>query len=93
MPPAARIGDTTSHGGTVAPPGVPTVLIGSTPAAVAGGMHICAITPPPPHPTSSPFTKGSGTVLIGGRPALRVGDSAACGANIVLGAPTVVIGG
>ena len=92
MPPAARIGDSTSHGGAVAPPGVPTVLIGGVPAAVVGGMHICAIPPPPPHPTSTPFPAGSATVLIGGRPALRVGDSAGCGATIVAGAFTVVIG-
>ncbi len=26
--PAARVGDTTAHGGTILPPGMPTVLIG-----------------------------------------------------------------
>jgi uncharacterized Zn-binding protein involved in type VI secretion len=26
--PAARVGDSTAHGGTIAPPGCPTVLIG-----------------------------------------------------------------
>jgi len=31
-------------------------------------------------------------VLIGGRPALRMGDAATCGAQIVTGAPTVLIG-
>jgi uncharacterized Zn-binding protein involved in type VI secretion len=67
------------------------VLIGGLAAGVAGGMHICPIPPPPPHPSSSPFPAGSASVLIGGRPALRVGDSAACGATIVMGAPTVVI--
>ena len=45
-----------------------------------------------PHPPSS-FPKGSATVLIGGRPALRMGDVAGCGAPIVLGATTVLIGG
>jgi uncharacterized Zn-binding protein involved in type VI secretion len=36
---------------------------------------------------------GSATVLIGGRPAARLGDTAGCGAPIVVGAFTVVIGG
>lgn len=93
MASAARIGDPTSHGGTLAPPGVPTVLIGGMPAAVVGGLHVCAIPPPPPHPTTTPIVAGSATVLIGGRPAARMGDSAACGATILVGAPTVVIGG
>jgi uncharacterized Zn-binding protein involved in type VI secretion len=31
-------------------------------------------------------------VMIGGRPALRLGDIAGCGAPIVNGAPTVMIG-
>ncbi|MDP3610437.1 MAG: PAAR domain-containing protein [Rubrivivax sp.] len=35
---------------------------------------------------------GSGTVLIGGRPALRAGDSCACGASVAVGLPTVQIG-
>ena len=45
-----------------------------------------------PNPPS-PFPKGSMTVLIGGRPALRMGDLSGCGAPIVAGAPTVQIGG
>jgi uncharacterized Zn-binding protein involved in type VI secretion len=32
-------------------------------------------------------------VLIGGMPAARVGDMAACGAPIILGCMTVMIGG
>ena len=33
MPPAARVGDTTVHGGTITGPGVATVLIGGAMAA------------------------------------------------------------
>jgi uncharacterized Zn-binding protein involved in type VI secretion len=33
------------------------------------------------------------TVLIGGRPAARIGDMTAHGGTIVLGCPTVIIGG
>jgi uncharacterized Zn-binding protein involved in type VI secretion len=36
---------------------------------------------------------GVPNVLIGGMPAARMGDMSACGAPIVLGAPTVLIGG
>jgi len=36
MPAAVRVADVTNHGGTVTGPGVPTVLIGGMPAAVAG---------------------------------------------------------
>ena len=93
MPPAARLGDPTGHPGTIAGPGVATVLIAGQPAAVAGDLHACAFPPPAgPHPPN-PFPMGSATVQIGGRPALRLGDIAGCGAPIVMGAPTVMIGG
>lgn len=32
-------------------------------------------------------------MLIGGKPAARMGDLAGCGAPILAGAPTVMIGG
>ena len=96
MPPAARITDmhvcpmTTGPvphvGGPIGPPGVPTVLIGSLPAAVLGNMAIC-VGPP------DTIIKGSATVLINNRPAARMGDSCAHGGTIVMGLPTVMIGG
>lgn len=94
MPFAARVGDSTAHGGSVTGPGVATVLIGGMPAAVLGDMHVCAIVPTPatPHPTATPFTAGSSSVLVGGRPLLRVGDIAGCGASIIAGATTVITG-
>jgi len=91
MPPAARVGDTTVHGGAVTGPGVATVLIGGMPAAVLGDLHTCAI-PPPSHVPVTPFTAGSATVLVGGRPAVRVGDACGCGATVAVGAPTVIVG-
>lgn len=91
MPAAARVTDTTNHGGIISGPGVTTVLIGSMPAATLGDMHVCALPPAGHQPTSSPFTMGSSTVLIGGKPALRVGDVCACGASAVVGCPTVII--
>ncbi|WP_437937084.1 PAAR domain-containing protein [Sorangium sp. So ce341] len=93
MPPAARVGDPTGHPGVIAGPGVALVLIGGQPAAVMGDNHVCSMPPNAgPHPPT-PIAKGSATVLIGGRGAARVGDMAACGAPIVMGMPTVEIGG
>jgi uncharacterized Zn-binding protein involved in type VI secretion len=96
MPPAARITDlhtcpaTTGPvphvGGPVIGPGVPTVLIGGLPAAVVGDNVTC-VGPP------ATVIKGSATVLIGGKPAARLGDNTAHGGSIVVGFPTVLIGG
>lgn len=93
MPAAARVTDTTNHGGTIVGPGTPTVMIGGKPAAVAGDMHVCSLPPNGHQPTSSPFPAGSGTVMIGGKPALRTTDSCGCGAMALVGDPTVNIGG
>jgi uncharacterized Zn-binding protein involved in type VI secretion len=103
MPPAARLGDPTAHGGTLGPPPPPaaalvsTVLVEGKPAAVVGSTHVCPI---PPHALLGPAnvvmpSPGAATslVLIGGLPAARVGDRTACGANIVMGALTVLLGG
>jgi uncharacterized Zn-binding protein involved in type VI secretion len=72
-------------GGPVLPPGVPTVLLLKMPAATLGSMCTC-VGPP------DVIILGSFTVLIGKRPAARVGDSTAHGGTIVLGAFTVLIG-
>ncbi|TKC88723.1 type VI secretion protein [Trinickia terrae] len=73
-------------GGPVTGPCVPTVMIGSMPAAVVGDMLVC-VGPP------DTIVKGSATVLIGGKPAARVGDTCAHGGTITVGCPTVLIGG
>ena len=99
MPPAARLTDMHTcpmqtpavppipHvGGPISGPGVATVLIGSLPAAVVGDMCVC-VGPP------DSIVKGSATVMIGNMPAARMGDSTAHGGSIVLGLPTVIIGG
>ncbi|HEY3230123.1 MAG TPA: PAAR domain-containing protein [Roseiflexaceae bacterium] len=93
MPPAARVGDPTSHPGTIAGPGATTVLIGGRPAAVVGTLHSCAMPPRAgPHPPT-PIVRGSATVLISGQPAARMGDIAGCGALVVAGLVSVSIGG
>jgi uncharacterized Zn-binding protein involved in type VI secretion len=71
---------------------MPTVVIGGMPAAVATDLHTCVIPPPGHVPTVSPFPVGSTSVLIGNKPALRVGDACICGASAAVGLPTVQIG-
>ena len=66
-------------------------------AARAGDLHVCPMvtpgTPPIPHVGGPVMPPGCMTVLIGGMPAARMGDSTAHGGSIVLGCPTVMIGG
>ena len=80
MPPIPHVG------GPIIGPGAPTVLIGLLPAAVAGDNAVC-VGPP------DMIVKGSATVMICGKPAARMGDTTAHGGSIVLGCPTVLIGG
>lgn len=94
--PLSRVGDmhvcpmvtgTVPHvGGPVIPPAVPTVLAGGMPAANVGTMCTC-VGPP------DAIVKGSATVLIGGSMAARIGDMTAHGGNLVVGLPTVLVGG
>lgn len=93
MPAAARVGDTSTHGGSLTGPGAATVSIAGMPASVAGDMHACALPPNGHQPTVSAFPVGSSSVLIAGRPALRTSDACICGAMAAVGAPTVSIGG
>ncbi len=99
MPPAARLTDMHEcpmetpaippipHvGGPVVGPGAPTVLIGGLPAARVGDMLVC-VGPP------DVIVKGSETVLIMDMPAARMGDETAHGGTIIIGDPTVEIGG
>ncbi|HMP03811.1 MAG TPA: PAAR domain-containing protein [Gemmatales bacterium] len=96
MPPAARLMDphvcpmvtgVVPHvGGPILPACCPQVMIGFMPAARVTDMATC-VGPP------DVIAKGSGTVLIGGLLAARMGDSTAHGGVIVMGFPQVMIGG
>ena len=96
MPFAARVGDMHTcpmvtvlvpHvGGPILPPGLPTVLIGGQPAARVTDMALCV------GPVDV-IAQGSATVMIGNLPAARMGDVTAHGGVIVIGCPTVIIGG
>jgi uncharacterized Zn-binding protein involved in type VI secretion len=61
-------------------------MIGGMPAAVIGDMAVC--TGPP-----DSLVMGSTTVMIGGKPAVRMGDPTAHGGTVAAGCPTVMIGG
>ena len=79
--PAARVGDMTTHGGSITGPGVPTVMIGGKTAAVLGDQTTCPQFTPtedlPPfllYHVGGPIVSASATVFIGGKRAARVGD-------------------
>ena len=73
-------------GGPIVAPGCLTVLIGKLPAARATDLATC-VGPP------DMIAMGSLTVLIGKLPAARMGDPTMHGGVIVMGWPTVLIGG
>ena len=95
--PAARLGDTTSHGSPLGPgPGCLTVLIAGQPAWRAGtDVHVCPLFDGPKPHVGGTVALGSMTVTIGGLPAARQGDmvvEAGAPNSIAAGAPTVTIG-
>jgi uncharacterized Zn-binding protein involved in type VI secretion len=61
-------------------------LIGKLPASVMGDKATC-VGPP------DSILKGSATVMICKKPAIRIGDTCAHGGAVVAGCPTVMIGG
>ena len=72
-------------GGPIMPPGCLTVLVGNLPVAQVGGMAIC-VGPP------DSIILGSTSVLVGGMPCARLGDTTAHGGKIIMGCPTVLVG-
>jgi uncharacterized Zn-binding protein involved in type VI secretion len=90
--PAARIGDSTASGDTIAGPGNPTVMIGSKPASIMGDQVVGSV-------CTGSIVDGSVTVQIGGVPAARVTSNcvgvssggSASSASIAVGEPTVLI--
>jgi len=95
--PAARVGDSTTHGIPLSPgPGCPTVLIGGKPAwRATADTHVCPLSDGPKPHVGGVVALGSTTVLIGGLPAARQGDQVVeIGPpdSIVQGETTVMIG-
>lgn len=95
--PAARLGDLTSHGGSIVL-GVPTLIIAGKPAAVVSNMHACPmVTGIVPHVGGPINPPGSATVIIGPAQlnAARVGDQCTCTGppdTIAMGDNTTLIG-
>lgn len=91
MPPAARVTDLHTcplpyHVGGPILAGEARVLMGGLPAARVGDPAICVI-------GQDSIAAGSTTVRIGGKPAARIGDATTHGGTIVIGLPTINIGG
>ena len=77
--PAARIGD---------------MVLQSAPHCHAPIHPAAPVPTPTPHPALPlSIVSGQNDVMIGGKPAARVGDSTAHGGAITVGFPTVMIGG
>lgn len=97
MPPAARVGDPTTHGTPLTGAGSGTVLIGGLPAWRATlDFHTCPLSTPAATPhVGGVVVAGSSSVLIEGAPAARQGDviaEAATPNTIAGGCSTVLIG-
>src|SRR5262245_375287 len=95
--PAARVGDSTSHGTPLAPgPGCPNVLIGGQPAwRATADTHACPLVDGLKPHVGGVVSVGSTTVKIGGMPAVRQGDQvveAGAPNAIAVGASNVLIG-
>lgn len=83
MPAVVRIGDTSSHGGSMVSASAQYTADGKQ-VCVSGDSHSCPI---PGHGVT-PVT-GTGKVTSGGKNTVKVGDSAGCGATITQGSSTV----
>jgi uncharacterized Zn-binding protein involved in type VI secretion len=73
-------------GGPILPPCFPTVMEGDQPDARILDLAQC-VGPP------DPIAQGSATVLVGGLPTARMLDPTSHGGVIMLGLPTVIVGG
>lgn len=98
MPPAARTGDTTSHGSPLPPPaGSLNVRIEGQPAWRAlVDVHICPLSDGPKPHVGGTVLQGSTKVFINGFPAARQGDiiiESGPSNSIAMGSFKVQIGG
>jgi uncharacterized Zn-binding protein involved in type VI secretion len=97
--PAGRLGDIFQTHGTYQPSqplikGSQNVLCNGIPIGFLGcniAPHVNTVEPYDMHPATC--VDGSGTVLVNGQPACRVGSNGACGYKLVKGSDNVTIGG
>jgi uncharacterized Zn-binding protein involved in type VI secretion len=73
-----RLGDKTSHGGTVIEAS-PTTTSGDIAVARLGDKTSC---PLPGHGTN-PIVEGDPTAIVDGKPVARHGDKTGCGATLI----------
>ena len=81
--PLIRLGDKTSHGGTVVEASSMSDIDGVG-IACKGDRTVC-----PTH-GSVPIVSGDATFIINGKPAARHGDMTACGATLIAGQQTTI---
>lgn len=84
MAAVARIGDITSHGGTLAPPVSTDVLTNGRGTAFIGTTVYCPTGFPFPHGPTKVIT-GKMDVLVNGKPCAHVGSLTSCTAVVVTG--------
>lgn len=82
-----RLGDGSSHGGSMVSAGS-TVLVNSVQMCVDGDSHACPI---PGHGVTT-VSASSSVKSTGGKRVVKVGDVAGCGAVITQGSPTLTVG-
>ena len=83
-----RLGDSSSHGGTVITASS-KVLVRGAPVARAGDLHSC---PVPGHGVTA-ITTGAARCKVEGSPVARDGDVVGCGAVLVASQARMVVGG
>jgi uncharacterized Zn-binding protein involved in type VI secretion len=88
MPPQARVGDTSTHGGTLVPgPAGPSkTMCDGRPIIRVSDILICPLHGPNPVVQGSPTTKSESL------PHGRIGDPCACGAAIASGSDKMIVG-
>lgn len=81
--PVIRLGDKTSHGGSV---------IEASPHSDTGSKGIARIGDKTTCPThgSNPIVSGDMTLIVDGKPAARHGDKTACGAVLIAGQQSTI---
>lgn len=93
--PASVLGDIHSGHGCFAPTNCITssgnVIIGNKGGMRVGDQFVPHCCGPKCH--QPVLATGSSTVIVNGRQAGRLGDKTACGASVMMGVPTVLMGG
>ena len=78
-----RLGDKTSHGGSVIEASSHSDIDG-VPIARMGDKTVC------PKHGPNPIASGDSTLIVDGKPAARHGDKTACGATLIAGQQTTI---